>query len=467
MQNSWTISKPIKDKFVHKYYCTCTNSFKIKTSLDDEEAPDVLCPLCGNDYFKDAEEFNSITGTRIWKYFDWEDVVYEDAEYWKVTLRYKTPIYSSTQSVEFQDMTLLKASLKKDGSSGMEITSKSDCFHKYSLFRNDKVQPFKDILTKQAQSLIIGYILSKKEAYKHLMNVRNLLKSSVHSTVGSNLNKEKNDGIFLREQMKYVQDIQMLYSIIDQKREKIIKRTLFEEYQNSLEAIREYSNSDFIFSKVLENVDLFVKILRLNPEVKQNLFQVVKVSIVIDFIDFLKRFYTEKQIVSLFMKFNNKSFYQNNLSNLRDILRLVDSHEGFEPMYQNFSKVKLSINNLHNETIRVYNLAKFEFEQQENFEYLDKHKDTTGKYGGLDFLLPKTVHELHLWAQKLNNCMSGYANSIKRGQSVIYGVFRENVLCYAVELKREKVVQALGRFNNKIEDDDMQVIKDWHNNYYV
>jgi hypothetical protein len=61
--------------------------------------------------------------------------------------------------------------------------------------------------------------------------------------------------------------------------------------------------------------------------------------------------------------------------------------------------------------------------------------------------------------------MFGYANNIKSGHSIIYGVFKDDELLYAVEIQKMKIVQALGKFNRQIEEDDRKVIDIWFSEY--
>jgi hypothetical protein len=46
-------------------------------------------------------------------------------------------------------------------------------------------------------------------------------------------------------------------------------------------------------------------------------------------------------------------------------------------------------------------------------------------------------------------------------------VFRNHELLYAVELRAMQIAQALGKFNKKIEEEDMAIIKKWHNEEYI
>ena len=49
--------------------------------------------------------------------------------------------------------------------------------------------------------------------------------------------------------------------------------------------------------------------------------------------------------------------------------------------------------------------------------------------------------------------------------SIIYGVFKEQSLLYAVELKNNRIVQVKGYSNKNIGDEDMRVVREWVNKF--
>ncbi|PHS36852.1 MAG: hypothetical protein COB07_12050 [Sulfurovum sp.] len=51
--------------------------------------------------------------------------------------------------------------------------------------------------------------------------------------------------------------------------------------------------------------------------------------------------------------------------------------------------------------------------------------------------------------------------------TIIYGVFEEDVLLYAIELKGTKIIQALGRFNKNIEPEPRKKIDRWLREVYL
>ncbi len=57
--------------------------------------------------------------------------------------------------------------------------------------------------------------------------------------------------------------------------------------------------------------------------------------------------------------------------------------------------------------------------------------------------------------------MFRYSDDIHRNKSIIYGVFRDNELKYAVEIKDNAIGQSYGIYNSVVSTEDMRVIKAW------
>jgi len=443
-KNSWVLSVANKThtKYNHHYFCRCTKEFKLKTEINKPEAPDVLCPLCGNDYFKDAVVFESMNSTKIWKYFDWTSVVYEDDKYWKIILQYEVPSYNPTiDIVKLINITLLEITFSKDGYLGPKVNYKSKIVQKYSLFLDNKMQTFKNLLLHDAKLSLYQFIISRKKEYLDLLDARD-------SDILSPENK-----------LKCVKQIQMLDSTLKQRQERIIIKTLYQSYQTSINKIGYYPCSDYIFSRSIENIDLLIKLYKIEPEIKKHIFTDETFTVAIEFILFLKQYYLEKQIVRLFVE--NSAEYKHTQHNLGDTLRMLKTPNAFNSLKKHFSKVKLTTKKLHDEVVRVFHIVSYELDAKENFEYNKISLSACVTYQGLEFKLPSTVQELSLWAKQLHNCMFGYSRRIHQQQSIIYGVFRAEELLYAIELDGFRVVQARAIFNHIVPTDDMNIINSW------
>jgi len=218
-KNSWVLSVENKTdtKYYHHYFCSCSKEFKLRTEFNKPEAPDILCPICGNDYFKDSAVFENMKTTKIWKYFDWTSVVSEDDKYWKVTLQYEIPMYNSTiDKVKLKNTSLLDITFRKDGYLVPKVNYKSKIVQKYSLFLDDRVQTFKKLLVHDAKLNLYKFIVSRKKEYLDLLDTR---VSDISSP---------------NDKLKCVKEVQMLGFILKQRKERSIKKTLYQSYQTSI-----------------------------------------------------------------------------------------------------------------------------------------------------------------------------------------------------------------------------------------
>lgn len=482
-ENSWVLSvkNPIKKKHQHHFFCRCGREFMLQTEIDNPDAPDILCPTCGNDYFKDALSFEKMTNTKIWKYFDWNSLTCEDDNTWSVILKYEVPIENSaSHKVKLISKDLLHVELKKDGTSTYKIDYKSKIISKYSLFLDDSVQTLKQLLVDDAKETLYSYIMLNKSKTIEWVDGKRLKEFSLDERLNylryflKNSHLKEHNFFFWKMEniqhhtIKHTTELEMLDFICLNHKEKSIRKALYKAYENSLKHIGYYPYSDYIFSRTIENIDLLVKLYGIYPAIKQHLFSDETFEVGVEFILFLKRYYSEKQIVKLFIEdIQNAQKYKTRLLYWRDTLRMLYSVDAFISLEEHFTKVKLSAKKLHDEIIRVFHIVSYELDAKEVFEYSDIYLSACGLYEGLEFRLPLTVNELSIWAKILHNCMLGYTRRIHQKQSVIYGVFRANELLYAVELNGFKIVQAKAVFNARVTDGDMRVVDGWKNHSLI
>ena len=481
MKNSWIFSQPKKEKYIHNYFCACTHEFRIKTNVDEMEAPDVLCPKCGNNYFIDAKEWESGASTKIWKQFFWERDENVDKGTWSVELYFKIPRYAEkVSSIIFEKEQLLVATLSQKLGRRVEFQHGYPVIAKYSLYIDEKVQEVKKLLIQDAKEYLFRNLIDNRPfeiewikesdlnelSIDEKFNCLNYFLTHKHLKEMSMFHWKM--PILQRNTIEYPSQEKMLDYIVDHKKEKSVRKALYRTYMDALEVTGYYPYSDYVFSRVIEDQNFLVELLSIYPAVKQHIFTDETFTNAIEFIEFLKTHYTEKQISRLFIReMQNEKTKRSAALNWRDTLRLIQAPDSFEYLEQFFQKVKLNTKSLHDEVIRVSHLAAFDRGDHSTLVYKPHQKSVEVMIEDLAFRLPKDTVELSKWAQELHNCMFGYANTIKSGRSIIYGVFRENKLLYAVELRAMKIAQALGKFNKKIDEIDMNVIKKWHNDFYI
>jgi len=482
-KNSWVLSVDNKTntKCHHHYFCSCTKEFKLQTEINEPEAPDILCPLCGNDYFKNVNDFRSKDGTKIWKYFTWDIKRVESNDAWGISLIFQLPIYYDLiDKAELENQELIYIELKKDGSVPVDISYKSKFISRYSLFEDDTVKPFKKLLVDEAKENLYKYVMIKKSHTIEWIDEEKIEDFSVDKKLKyltfflKNTHLKEHSFYFWKMEylhnhtLKYTTQIKMLNFISNEHKEKSVKKALYQNYENSIKYKMYNPYSDYIFSRSIENIDLLIKLYSIHPLLKQHLFTDETFYVAVKFIFFLKQHYTEKQIVKLFIEdMQDEKEYKNRLANWRDTLRMLQTRNAFNSLEEHFSKVKLTTKSLHDEMIRVFHILAYELDTKESFEYDEIYLSACGTYEELEFRLPLTVKELSLWAKILHNCMFGYSRSIHEQRSIIYGVFKAEELLYAVELNAYKIVQAKAVSNQAVTINDMKIIKDWQKNTLI
>jgi len=478
-KNSWVLSLQSKTgaEYQHHYFCTCTKEFNIQTTINEPEAPDIVCLICDNDYFKDAVVFEDMQSTKIWKYFEWTTILSENEKYWIAILKYETPIYNDViNEVKLIDKELLRITLRKDGLDSQKISYSSKIVSQYSLFLDEKVQPLKRLLLEEAKESLVDYVITNKSKTIEWIDNNKLKEFSQDNKFKYIIFFLKNHHLkehkFFSWRMenlhsythKYTTELQMLDFIANNRKEKSVKKALYRGYEASLNNTGYCPYSDYIFSRTIDNIDLLVKLYGVYPAVKQHIVTDETFFVADEFIEFLKQHYTEKQVVKLFIEeMQDEENYKEALRDWRDTLRMLQTQSAFQYLDEHFLKVKLTSKKLHDEIVRIFNLVSSELEGKETFDYNEIYLSACNKHEELEFKLPKSVKELSLWAGMLRNCMLGYKRSIHEGRSIIYGVFRAEQLLYAVELNNLSIVQAKAVFNRSVPEDDMTTIRGWNN----
>lgn len=79
----------------------------------------------------------------------------------------------------------------------------------------------------------------------------------------------------------------------------------------------------------------------------------------------------------------------------------------------------------------------------------------------LQFKLVKSTLELNDWGDMLQNCLFGFNERITNKSCLIIGVYMDDVLTYAVEFDGKIILQAYGKYNEDILEEDMEYIDKW------
>ena len=61
----------------------------------------------------------------------------------------------------------------------------------------------------------------------------------------------------------------------------------------------------------------------------------------------------------------------------------------------------------------------------------------------------------------MHNCIAGYDNRIKSGETIIYGFFNAEGLQFVAEIYNKKIVEASSRYNQPLEQDESSILQIW------
>jgi len=133
---------------------------------------------------------------------------------------------------------------------------------------------------------------------------------------------------------------------------------------------------------------------------------------------------------------------------------------------QFFRKPKCTITHLHDELVRC-SIDKLSLSQR-SIKISYKYNQERAKSSVLDYevKLPYSGNDLYVWANALQNCLNGYLNTICENLSTVYAFFRNNKISFAVEIVENDIQQALGKYNQKLDEEQTKVLKIWYNRFF-
>jgi hypothetical protein len=256
----------------------------------------------------------------------------------------------------------------------------------------------------------------------------------------------------------------MLEYLLNHRRQKSLRRSLFDSYRRSLEVLGFYDPmADYVFSRAIRNTDHLRKLLEMDPSLKSEIFQDVAPYEAFELFNWLATHYDESMQSRLFLSLQNRS---RNRRYLRDTLRMLRVPGMASLVREHFRRVPANWKRLHDALVSLHRLHRFSTRGKKSFLYRKQDRQAEGTWEGLSYRLPEGIEELHHWAKELGNCLFSYGTTIQKGESIVFGIFKEGNLAYAIEIRRMEIVQARARFNRKIPPADMEKIGIWFKRVY-
>lgn len=248
----------------------------------------------------------------------------------------------------------------------------------------------------------------------------------------------------------------LLY-LVRNRNEKSIKKAL---YKNYLYQIKEHNSfKTTLINPILatfNDANHIVKLLTHNLNRKEIILQ--DEPDIMQFLLFLKHYYSEKQIVKLLKELDDDYFF---IDTLREFIYIK------EQLMTLFTKPKCSLIALHNEMVRCAGIKRYnELSDKQIYYNLGQEKACTHVMG-YKIKLPSSGEELYMWAQELHNCLFGYFEMVYDNQTTVYGFFHESRLEFAVEITDQRIRQASTMGNLGLNDLQNEVLITWFHRYIV
>jgi len=474
--NSWILEDKKENNLYH-CFCKCSYEFQIKLSTD-EDFDELICPKCNNDYFIDSTEFIQGDKTKIWKQFFYKTSAQSDKNKWIVKIYCDIPMYLNfdhivKQKIYITQIYIPKTATKPDTS--YKIKKINPAITRYKLYQDGKIKELSILFAIDLKPLLLDEILENKTSSIQWIDSKSIEDFTIEKKlkyisffIKNHHLKEKeffywniSEDMF-EQTKKYTTQKKMLSFIANHREEKSIKKALYLSYIKFIKNQEYYPYSSFMFSRCFNDVNLLVKLLSIDNSTQKELVNAENLDISMKLIQFLKTFYNEKQISRLFIEQMQK-YPHSSLRFWSDTVGMLQTAEDLIYIQQHFVKVKLTLRNLHDKFVEIFNLKRYEDNYKSVFTYTDQELRAQTTVNDLEFRLPENSGQLYQWARYLHNCMFSYKSKIQNKLSTIYGVFRDDTLLYAIEIQNNKIVQAYGKYNSDIKDDkDTDSILKWY-----
>ena len=468
IKNSWHICKPIEEChtlfdgqtlgfFAHFFYCSCG---KEEAYVSNMQTTTYQCSECEN---KDFLEKGILRESTLY------DVVDISYEYMEVDAG-------------------LKGIACIDVPADTNFLRKKIFFERYIIVELFMKHPSRKVLTPKSfdnehivKKLHKGLELYALDTYKDIELLQSFNESALDS--GDKLSvilfsikypKLKNIEFYfwnknrclpkLHYPQQDLSTIDALIYLMNGRKERSIRKAVFDRHKLLEREVKSIGgNSTFLFDDVssfgpdsifiicrcIEDPNIATMLIRKKTFFHPYETHPIKMNDTIWLIMFLKKYYSEANIAKLLISVDKHRLLW------IDVVRMVAIDK--RSIRREFKKVKLSIRRLHDAFMAIETKRGLTLK----FTYTNVQKKACIKLGGLEFKLPYTGNELYKWSEDLHNCMFSYHPSIAEKDTVIYGVFRDNVILYAVEVLNNAIVQAYGKYNQEVLPEDNMVIESW------
>jgi len=475
VENGWKLILPSKEKkgaLDAHFLCKCGQHEVVPMCHTQEDFPVFTCDRCGNELFLSYEAFIDPNQHLFVDNLNHSTRTFKDEKGWNTALAYKLPVYDyRAGSFRFEPRVVMLATLSCHGELRIEILDEH--IEEKRTWNGKVSSKLITHLRNMALGALASFVMSNKpkqlawltrdmiEEFKEESRWRLLSFFLHHSSL-----KEVAFYFWRRDCFDYITgvatSVDALEFILAERRGKSVRRALFRSYAEQMsQSSRHYDPTfDYVVLRSFTDPNYLAELLSLPPDHKNDLFADAEVLPVLEAVGLLKAHYDEKGLLALFRQaMRDKALY----SLWVDCFRMLANRQTMPTYRAHFERQKPKVRLVHDELVRIqyYYVVADTTDMVQPFEYEDRYLEAQSDHMGMAFVLPLTAKTLHAWGRDLHNCMFSYADAIKDRRTVIYGIFKENKLTYAVEIRGRKIIQTKAVNNRSIVEDDREIIENW------
>lgn len=159
------------------------------------------------------------------------------------------------------------------------------------------------------------------------------------------------------------------------------------------------------------------------------------------------------------------------LDSMMDILdELLDYANMMNEISNKFDKYPRNFLTTHAIACRNYNRLKKQFEEDKFKNRINK--DFECSFGKYVFLYPKNTQDIKDEATQQNNCVASYIDKVIDGNCHILflrkkGFENESLVTIEVDPVQNKIVQAKGKFNRDVTEEENKAIESWNKKFSI
>ena len=456
----------------HLWHCTCGH----RTSLADppilrRHHPRFRCPRCGNGRFLDAVEFRHNSKVLYWSPFVWEyRGKYRAREGWSVRAVIEVPYFHfGGQELRFETIDLARYILTKDGEYRFEAGNEA-LMRRSIVEKGTRILPIKRRMEEELPLLLLQLVARSPGPLQWLWEEKRFERSEPKT-------QREALALFLRfprlrefdffhwerleeweEELSEEPTVLGTLERLTGRQPRSVRRALFASYARAMERGRYRPLYDTLLCRHIHDPNHLSRLLAVDPQIKAELFGDFARWEAEEFLRLLSRFYDPKRMVRFFDTLDPRALRRHPLI---DSYRMLRTPALLNRLLEQSPRLPADAAGLHRELITHYRRQRILNTDQVLFDYREGDRKACGIFEALEFRLPQNSYELERWARELSNCMFGYRNAIAAGRSLIYGIFVDDRLRYAVEIANGRITQALGRFNRPLPEEHRQEVERW------